>query len=160
MENISREEVIQIAQEYLGYPSCKYEPDTELLGSNEQGFTCSGFVKFVLQKAGVAVPKNIRHTREFFDYFGVSVHADKVLPGDLVFFTRYGTYPNHMGIVLSENKYIFSAGMKKGEVKIGPIQNSYKNNIDNSDKKVIYTSNPIGYKRIALPMGNYQEILE
>ena len=160
MENISREDIVRIAQEYLGYPSCKYEPDIDTVGSNEKGFTCSGFARFVLEKAGVDVPSHVRHTREFFDYFGVPVHKDKVLPGDLVFFTRHGTHPNHMGIVLSENEYIFSSGMKKGEVKTAPIQNWYKNKIDASDPKVIYTSNPIGFKRIARPVGNYQEILK
>lgn len=159
MENVSREEIIQTAKKYLGYPSCKYHSDVENNGANESGFTCAGFVRFVLEKSGIKVPDHVRHAREFFDYFGVSVHKNKVLPGDLVFFTRYGIYPNHMGIVLSKDKYIFSSGMKKGEIKTASIYNSYKSHIEKDAPQVMYTSNPIGYKRIALPKGNYQEII-
>lgn len=159
MENVSREQIVAIAKEYLDYPSCKYDPDVENNGANENGFTCSGFVRFVLEKAGIDIPSHIRHAREFFDYFGVAVHEDKVLPGDLVFFTRHGTRPNHIGIVISKEEYIYSPGMRVGKVQIKKLQRGYKHKIDINDPQVIYTKNPIGFKRIAFPNGNRQEVI-
>lgn len=159
MENVSRDTIVETAKKYLGCLSCKYNPDVCAIGNTEQGFTCAGFVRFVLEQSGIPIPEHIRHAREFFDYFGVPVHEEQVLPGDLVFFTRYGTYPNHMGIMVSKDEYIFSPGMRIGEVKIKKIHNTYKNNIDLDNPRVLYTKNPIGFKRIALPAGNYQDIL-
>lgn len=159
MQDISRKHIVEIATQYLGYPSRHYDPDTENHGCDEDGFTCSGFVRFVLTKAGVEIPPHIRHAREFFDFFGVTIHESQKKPGDLVFFSRHGIYPNHVGIVVSDKQCIFSTGMRKGSVVKKNIHRNYKTKIDPTDPKVIYTKNPIGYKRIAFPAGTHQNIL-
>lgn len=160
MEDVSRKKIIETAKQYLGFPSSNYNKDVENNGADERGFTCSGFVRFILEKSGVRIPKNIRHAREFFDYFGVLVHEDKKKPGDLVFFSRYGTYPNHVGIVISDDEYIFSSGMRKGSVVIKKIKGTYRTKKNASAHETIYTKNPIGFKRIAYPKGNYQYVLK
>ena len=161
MGNTSREEIVEIAKRYLGYPSCAYRrSDVENHGCNESGFTCSGFVRFVIGKSGIEIPDRIRHSREFFDHFGVAIHAERVQSGDLVFFSPNGIFPKHMGIVVSDDEYISSPGKKDDVVKIRKMKGTYKSDIDQEDPRVLYVENPIGFKRIALPDGTYQEILK
>lgn len=155
-----REKIVETARKYIGYPSLNYHSDLSV-GYDDKGFTCSGFVHFVLTESGIEIPDNIKHAREFFDFFGVPVHEDKVKPGDLVFFTRHGEYPNHVGIVISNNEYISSPGLRKGKVKIKKIENGYKSHIDHENPKTLYPENPIGYKRVATPNGGrFQDVLE
>lgn len=154
-----RDTIITIAKKYLDSPSCAYQRDLSA-GYDKTGFTCSGFVHFVLTEAGLDIPEHIKHAREFFDFFGVTVHPDKKQPGDLVFFTRHGSYPNHVGIVVSDDEYISSPGRRKGKVCIQKIEGGYKEHINQNAPGTLYPTNPVGYKRIATPNGRFQTVLE
>lgn len=80
-------------------------------GVTEEGFDCSGFIYYVFNKAGLALPR--------LDTIGMFNHSSEVaepVPGDLVFFENtYREGISHAGIYLGEGKFIH-AGTKKVEI--------------------------------------------
>lgn len=145
---------IQIATEakkYLWYPSVWYHgPDS---GKDEKWFDCSWFVTYILGKYGVA-KENIRHTNEYFDEYGIAIHKEAIQPWDLVFFSRDGLAPKHIGIVISHDEYIHAPGKDGTVVEIGKIENQA---IVNDSTGKIYTRNPIWFKRIILERDDNQK---
>src|SRR5262245_12207044 len=65
-------------------------------GTDPSGFDCSGFVQYVYQQYGLALP---RETREQF-HKGKKVDPGKLEPGDLVFFTTVAPGASHVGIAI------------------------------------------------------------
>jgi cell wall-associated NlpC family hydrolase len=125
----------------------------ELGQSPKNGFDCSGFVRFVLNKVGLAIPeytgqdgvrRPIRHTNEFWDTYGIPVHDECRQRGDLIFFSRRGSFPTHIGIVRDEESYIHSPGTDESKVEVRPI--SYETIAKRSIERQFYTRNPIGFK--------------
>ncbi len=53
-------------------------------GKNAQGFDCSGFVFFVMNKYGISVPGSSRSQEKY----GKSISLSSAKPGDLIFFRR------------------------------------------------------------------------
>ncbi|OGH59831.1 MAG: hypothetical protein A2725_02330 [Candidatus Magasanikbacteria bacterium RIFCSPHIGHO2_01_FULL_33_34] len=139
----------------MGKPAMKYIGPIDGM-SPETGFDCSGFVTYLLREV-VKFPRPVpRHCNEYFDTFGVFVH--NFLPGDLVFFSRRngGQFPDHMGIMISEISYAHSPGsdgkiVEVKSLKGGPIKNLYY-----EESRRIYTTNPIGFKRLSFKEGRYQ----
>lgn len=144
---VLRTSVADEAVNWLGAPSVLYRGPEQ--GLTPEGFDCSGFARFVLQRAGIDIPDDIRHSNEFFDSFGVFVHWPLHRRGDLVFFSRSGESPTHMGIVLDPQHFIHAPGKDRTEVEIEGLRT---NPIRDSSARAIHTTNPIGFKRIALPM--------
>lgn len=149
--------VLEVALSLEGYPAIKYK--NPLVGNNIQGFDCSGFVQYVLLNSGIGLnyyikSNKLRHSEEFFDFFGFLVHTQARLPADLVFFSRKGTRPTHVGIYLGEDKMIHSPGLDGKNVEIVLINDYCKSikHLIGTDKNYpqIYFENPIGYKRIAI----------
>lgn len=110
-------------------------------------------MKFVLNEAGLTIPdyidqagerKPIGHVSEFWDYYGVAVHEGQHEPGDLIFFSRRGVVPTHVGIVLDKEHYVHSPGRDNAEVEIKAIER--KPIVANGPERVIYSTNPIGFK--------------
>ena len=147
-----REQVLQKATSYLGAPSVPYT-NPENGQDPENGFDCSGFVTRVLEETGIDLPRGIRHSNEYFDKFGILIHAYK--PGDLIFYSYKGTAPNHMGIIYDEDSYIHAPGRINTQVEIKKIK---RTPINASGEEVIYTHNPIGFKRIAMQEGRWYKI--
>ena len=58
-----------------------------------------------------------------------------------------------MGIVLTPDKYIHAPGKEGTIVKISDIKASI---IEDSSPYAIYFRNPIGFKRLAVPRGEFQ----
>lgn len=150
--------IIKTSMKYISFPSIKYI--SPKIGNSPKGFDCSGFIQWVLLKAGIKihnVPNTnrcIRHSEEFFDYFGFSVHEKMVRPGDLVFFSKKGIRPTHVGLYLGEGKMIH-AGNSTKMVEVIRIKDYIKKRPlrypKNETRRQNYTKNPIGYKRIAVP---------
>ena len=84
----------------------------------------------------------IRHAGEFWDHYGANVHIP--LPGDLLFFSRSGAYPTHIGIVRDEETYIHAPGTNETMVEIAPI--TFESIAINGLGRQLYVSNPIGFK--------------
>ena len=145
------------AMRLLGSDCCDHPKDNEnhLFGCNpETGFDCSGLVVYVLTQARVPVPKEVRHTSEFFDHFGVFVH--KYRAGDLVFFSKEGKAPIHMGIMINDTEYIHSPGRNGTKVSIAKMK---REPIPYQRDDQIYLENPIGFKAPTIFRNRWQQIV-
>lgn len=130
----------------------------ELGQSPETGFDCSGFVRYVLTKAGLHIPdfigmdgsiRPIRHANEFFDHFGLLVTTEPEA-GDLIFFSRDGTFPTHIGIVQDQKHYVHAPGKDNTKVTISKIEQKEIQPNSKEDRQ-IYKIDPIGYKAPTRP---------
>lgn len=149
-----RDAIVEIATDLINKPSVKYRSGRPDLGqSPETGFDCSGFVRFVLTKAGLFIPDFIgqdgvrrptRHANEFWDTYGIAVHDGQQQRGDLIFFTHVGQFPKHVGIVRDEESYINAPGQDGTRVEVSSIV--YETIPDGGREGIIYLRNPIGFK--------------
>ncbi|SDM39703.1 C40 family peptidase [Bacillus sp. OK048] len=102
--------VIAEAKKYIGTPY--------LWGGNTPaGFDCSGFSKYVFEKAGISIPRTAAT-----QWSGLKA-VGSPSPGDLVFFETYAPGPTHLGIYMGDNKFIH-AGTSTG-VTITDMNNPY-----------------------------------
>ncbi len=92
-----RTRIIEKARQYIGV-SYRYGQ------SNENGFDCSGFVKYVYGNFGYELPHSS------YEQYHKTQHLDKqkAQPGDLVFFITYGHHISHVGIYIGDNTFIHS----------------------------------------------------
>lgn len=120
----------------------------------ERGFDCSGAVSKVVDVVGLGI-RHIRHTNEYYDYFGIHIHPDFVRAGDLVFFSYRGYVPDHMGIMVTRTRCVHAA--KEGRVVecdisiIAPTRINVEPHPSYPDIHQLYSQNPIGFKRPTLP---------
>ena len=144
---------VDLALQYIGYPSKRWtSPDT---GNTPPSFDCSGFVQYILLESGISLPSLpgtdsvVRHTEEFFDFYGIPIHPQARKRGDLVFFSRNGTRPTHMGIYLEDNTFLHSQGITDGIIQSCYIDGRIAGPIAFTSTKYpqLYFYNPIGYKR-------------
>ncbi len=150
---MKKETFVSMALSYLNFPAIKYiNPNN---GMDVNGFDCSGFVGFLLKRA--KYPNHIpRHSNEFFDNFGILIHSQFRDAGDLVFFSnRDGTCPNHIGIMTSRDEYIHSPGKNGKVICVRKFKQKVIKSINEASQ--IYSSNPIGLKRITINNGRYQQ---
>ena len=97
------------------------------------------------------VRRPIRHANEFWDNYGIAVHDEFRQPGDLIFFSRKGSFPTHIGIVRDEESYIHAPGTSESKVEVQPI--SYGRIAANGIARQLYARNPIGFKSPTMPVG-------
>jgi cell wall-associated NlpC family hydrolase len=88
--------------------------------SNEKGFDCSGYVRFVYAGFGFELPHSS------YDQYKKSRHikARKAQPGDLVFFNTSGNSISHVGIYLGDDLFIHSPSSGK-TVSIDSLETAY-----------------------------------
>jgi cell wall-associated NlpC family hydrolase len=89
-------------------------------GVDPSGFDCSGFVRYVYEQHGVAVPRQVR------DQFkvGKSVNRDQLEPGDLVFFSTVAPGASHVGIMIGGDQFVH-APSEKGVVRVESLASQY-----------------------------------
>ncbi len=169
-----RQEIVALSLELIGHRSVKYVHGRPELGQSPQtGFDCSGFVRYVLQQSNLLIPPYIthsgdvretRHTNELWDTYGATVDESKKLPGDLVFFSRNGAWPTHIGILASEDSYVHAPGEEATQVRLSPICNIRIDHPDTLGHRQVFETNPVGFKSPTYPSElNYrihQRILE
>ena len=80
-------------------------------GTTPRGFDCSGFTRYVFSQVGINLP---RMADGQFSV-GRPVSAEKLRPGDLVFFETYEPGPSHVGIYIGNSQFI-SATSSRGVV--------------------------------------------
>jgi len=95
-------------------------------GRTPKGFDCSGFVSFVFDSFGVALPRSSVHQAKQ----GESIDLDEIQPGDLLFFKTRGKKNriSHVGIYLGEGQFIHAGswGSRKSRcVKISELDGDY-----------------------------------
>jgi cell wall-associated NlpC family hydrolase len=76
-------------------------------GSEEQGFDCSGFTRYVFENSvGLVLPR--RAAEQAASPGLVSIPMDELKPGDLVFFNTMRRAFSHVGIYVGDGKFIHS----------------------------------------------------
>ncbi len=79
-------------------------------GETAKGFDCSGFVRFMYDKAfNMHLPRSSRE----MSAIGNKVGKNELQPGDLVFFQTNGHQINHVGIFIGNDTFIHSS-LSKG----------------------------------------------
>jgi len=93
------------------------------------GFDCSGFITYVFNHFGIAVP---RSSVDFTD-MGIEIPTDFASPGDLILFTGTDStirIVGHMGIVESNERgnllFLHSTSGKAYAVVISPLKGYYE----------------------------------
>ena len=89
-------------------------------GSTPDGFDCSGFTQWVFGRHGVSLP---RETREQYAE-GASVGRDRLVAGDLLFFSTVAPGASHVGIALDTDRFVH-APSSNGVVRIEYLSSSY-----------------------------------
>jgi cell wall-associated NlpC family hydrolase len=89
-------------------------------GTDPSGFDCSGFVQYVYQQYGLAMPREVR------DQFrrGKNIDANRLEPGDLVFFTTVAPGASHVGIAIGGDQFVH-APSERGVVRVEQLSTSY-----------------------------------
>lgn len=153
-----RTAIVEIAESLIGAPSVRYA-GRERGQSPEEGFDCSGFARFVLLQAGLIIPDHItitgeRHTtrnvNQLFDYYGIHTHSGMHQGGDLIFFSKNGQVPTHIGIVLDEERYVHAPGKDGTRVAVSKI--AEKAIRQTGEARKLYSTNPIGFKSPIVPV--------
>ncbi|SHF49175.1 Putative peptidoglycan binding domain-containing protein [Caldanaerobius fijiensis DSM 17918] len=98
--------IVDIAKQYLGTPYVYG-------GTTPSGFDCSGFVQYVFKQAGISIGRTAVDQYEG----GTYVSSDKLLPGDILFFSTSGNGPTHEGIYIGNNQLIhMSSSQQKATI--------------------------------------------
>jgi peptidoglycan DL-endopeptidase CwlO len=101
-------------------------------GVDPSGFDCSGFVRYVYEQHGVAMPRQVR------DQFriGQSIDRDRLEPGDLVFFSTVAPGASHVGIMIGGDQFVHAPN-ERGVVRVESLSAQY------------WASRYIGAKRVS-----------
>jgi len=101
-------------------------------GDDPSGFDCSGFVQYVYQQHGVAMPREVRQQFRV----GKSVDRGRLEPGDLVFFSTVAPGASHVGIIIGGDQFVH-APSERGVVRVENLASQY------------WSSRYIGAKRVS-----------
>jgi cell wall-associated NlpC family hydrolase len=89
-------------------------------GMDPTGFDCSGFVRYVYEQHGVAMPRQVREQFRV----GKNVDRDRLEPGDLVFFSTVAPGASHVGIVIGGDQFVH-APSERGVVRVESLTQQY-----------------------------------
>ncbi|MDR3563867.1 MAG: NlpC/P60 family protein [Negativicutes bacterium] len=107
------QQLVIFAKQFIGVPYV-------WAGRSPAGFDCSGFISYVFDHFGVALP---RMADEQFES-GLAVNRRDLQVGDLVFFSTYEPGPSHVGIYIGSGQFIH-ASSGANEVTITPMAKQY-----------------------------------
>lgn len=91
--------MVHAAMGFLGVPYVR--------GGNteEQGFDCSGFTRFIFEKSvGLVLPRRADEQARLSSL--LTIDREQLKPGDLVFFNTMRRTFSHVGIYMGEGKFI------------------------------------------------------
>lgn len=98
----------------------------------DDGFDCSGFVRYVFkQSAGLQLPR----TSHEMGREGTPVQPDQLLPGDLVFFNTLHKPYSHVGIYIGDNRFVHAPKAGK-TVTITDLRGDYWQNRYNGARRI------------------------
>ncbi len=105
-EDEFRRLIVKSARQFVGV---KY-----VFGGNSiaKGLDCSSFVQKVYSFYGISIPRNTR--LQFVHGESIS-ESEVVKPGDLIFFSKNGKTPSHVGIVSDKPNHFIHARRGKGK---------------------------------------------
>ena len=103
------------ALSFLGVP---YRPGGD---DPAHGFDCSGLVRNVVQAAlGIELPRR----SDAMSRLGRSVVAERLTPGDLLFFNTLGRPFSHVGVYIGEGRFVH-APARGGSVRVESMRLDY-----------------------------------
>lgn len=121
----SEGEIVQLAEEVDQNVTSLINEATKLVGTRyvfggttPNGFDCSGFIYYVLNKSGIKVDRT-----SSLGYYNQSTKVENPEVGDFVFFA--GTYKpgiSHMGIYIGNNSFVHASS---SGVRITSLNDSY-----------------------------------
>lgn len=120
----SRRRVVETAKRFLGVPYLWG-------GTTPLGFDCSGLVQLTFGMNGVDLPRDA--DQQFS--VGRSIGSDRLMPADLLFFSRKSSGITHVGICIGDGKFLHASGKAKG-VTINRIKDPYFHSILVEAKRV------------------------
>lgn len=87
----------------------------------ESGLDCSGMVSYIYRNAtGLTLPHNAAQIAGI----GKAIEAERLAPGDLVFFNTTGQRFSHVGIYLGDGRFIHAPG-SNGKIKVSNLKSAY-----------------------------------
>jgi peptidoglycan DL-endopeptidase CwlO len=89
-------------------------------GSTPAGFDCSGFTQYVFGQHGIVLPRDVKEQFEM----GKAVKADRIAPGDLIFFATIAPGASHVGIALGSDEFVH-APSSAGVVRVERFSTAY-----------------------------------
>jgi cell wall-associated NlpC family hydrolase len=89
-------------------------------GDDPSGFDCSGFVRYVLGRHGVAVPRDV--SAQF--RAGLPVDPFPIRSGDLLFFSTVAPGASHVGIAIDGDRFVH-APSSRGSVRVDRLGTRY-----------------------------------
>jgi hypothetical protein len=89
-------------------------------GADPSGFDCSGLVQYVFARHGIAVPRSVAGQFRI----GRDVDADRLEPGDLVFFRINARDVSHVGIAVGGGRFVH-APSERGTVCVSLLGAPY-----------------------------------
>jgi cell wall-associated NlpC family hydrolase len=97
---------LDVADDYLGTPY--------VWGGNtpEEGFDCSGFVRFVFAREGIDLPRVSRDQARVGE--GVPLDLRFIEAGDLIAFASDGHHVDHIGIYAGDGRFIHASSSGNG----------------------------------------------
>lgn len=106
-------QVVAYAKSFLGVPY--------VWGANgPNSFDCSGFTKYVYGHFGYSLGRTVSAQMK-----GTAVAKGEWQPGDLVFFSRNGSRPSHVGMYVGGGEFIHASTNGSNEVKISTLTSGY-----------------------------------
>ncbi|HEV2150592.1 MAG TPA: C40 family peptidase [Longimicrobiaceae bacterium] len=78
----------------------------------EEGFDCSGFLRYVYRMHGVELPRVTRDQVRMGE--PVPTRIEELRPGDLMFFAKDGSYIDHAAMYVGEGRILHSSASGKG----------------------------------------------
>ncbi len=103
--------VLSQAKHYRDTPYCRG-------GSLTSGYAtdCSGFVQYIYPGFKIDLPRSSAEQAQVGKVVTQTMDFSKLLPGDLLFFSRGGRYIGHAGIYLGEGKMIHASNRRNGVI--------------------------------------------
>ncbi|MFL5733561.1 MAG: C40 family peptidase, partial [Chloroflexia bacterium] len=106
--------IVGTAMRYVGY---RYR----FGGASPSGFDCSGFVKYVVNKSGFGLSRDMGSMIAS----GTRVSSNSLQPGDLLFFSNtYKRGLSHVGIYLGNGKFVHAENESTG-VTVSALWSAY-----------------------------------
>lgn len=99
----------------------------------EQGFDCSGFVRYVYRGVTTA---ELPRTAEEMSRSGRKIERRHLAAGDLVFFNTLGRPYSHVGIYLGDGRFVH-APTERGRVRIDQFNHPYWRTRYNGARRVL-----------------------
>lgn len=87
----------------------------------DQGFDCSGFVRHVYHRYGIALPRDAASMARVL----TRVAPASARPGDLVFFDTRGWPDSHVGIYIGQDRFVHAPSRATGAVRVSRLRHPY-----------------------------------